>query len=145
MCIKLCPVSSNECSLGQVPQECQGKYKKYKPCKCIYKEEKCNGPFEKMFTIVMNFCMRTEEFDDAHDEVSDLACANRDNSDSERCDIPEFPFCVSGKRNVPPSTVNGTEEETKSNKGQAAVGLPGTSKFWNIECRDVRSVSWEGI
>jgi len=100
-----------------------------------------------MFIIIMNFCMRTEEFDDAHDEVSDVAYANRDNSDNERCDMPEFPFCVSGKRKVPPSTVNCTEEGTKNNKGQAVpvVGPLGISKFWNIECRDVRSVSWEGI
>ncbi len=88
MRIKLCPVNGNECSWGQVPQECQGLSKKYKPGSRICERGDQNSQFAQDVIIGTGFkdC-RDNEGDGSEEEY-----ASRDNGDSQRCDTPEFLF-----------------------------------------------------
>ncbi len=93
MGIKLCPVDGNECSWGQVPQECQGLSKKYKPGSHICERRDHNGQSAQDSIIIgIGFQDYKEELDDEEDEASEGGYTNRDYSDSQRCDTPEFLF-----------------------------------------------------
>ena len=82
-------------------------------------------------------------FDDEIGPKTDEECGDWDYCDSERCDAPEFLFCVSGEWKVPTSTVNGTENGAKG-KQEQGVEVMGISMLWDVERRDVCGVNGEG-
>jgi len=98
--IKFCPVDSNECIRGLVPQECQGQSEKHKPSERIQEhvdrrcpwhfrdcfENVCNGLKEHGFEVVGEVVDEVGEGEDevgeAEDEVGEAKKAD-DEADDE--------------------------------------------------------------
>jgi len=140
---KLCPVDGNECTFGQVPQQCQCQCKKQKPGRRIRKQGEHKSPSHCFVEIGAGFKNCEEGSDDEDDGEREGHHANRDNGDSEGSGMPEFLFYVSGERKVPPCTVNPTEDCAKSHQ-EEDVEVPGILMRWNVKRRNVCGFSGEG-
>jgi len=80
---------------------------------------------------------------DYEDDGEDESCTNWDNSDSKGGDAPEFLFCGSVERKIPPCTMNATEGGAKDQQEQR-VQVLGILMPWNVERRDMCGISRDG-
>ena len=146
MGVKFGPIDDNECARRQVPQKCQGLSEKYKPCSCIYD----NGDHQDYDTFecgdIVGIGFGGGLISGARDKFDNEeggGYTDWDDSDSQGSSTPKYLFSVNRKREVPPCTMNRTEDGAQDQQ-EADVEATGISMLWNVVSGDVCGICREG-